>query len=406
MTSTPTSQPVKKRIISLDALRGFALLGIAAANFPEFSLWTFLDEESQLKMKTGSLDIIVRAFQYMFVDGKFYTIFSILFGIGFSIIISHAMEKGANGFRIFYRRMVLLLLIGLFHLLFIWSGDILMLYAAIGMLLPLFRNCNPKTILKFAVFFLTLPILVEILRTVTHFNPADLLYSAWWQTAYSYGINENNFASWLLKSDTYSDVHAFLMQGAVERMWEFVLGQRYFKVLGLFLLGYYIGKQQIFKYLDENLALLIKVAKICCCVGLPLSMVYVWRSMSLQPLGQVFHTIIYTFSVYPLGIAYMSLISIIYVKTKASSIWQILAYPGRMALTCYILQSTFGMIIFYGIGLGLGMTSGLFFTEIVAVLVFTIEIVLSAFWLKFFNFGPLEWIWRMLTYGKVFKIRK
>ena len=61
MTSTKTSQPVKKRIISLDALRGFALLGIAAANFPEFSLWTFLDEESQLKMKTGSLDIIVRA---------------------------------------------------------------------------------------------------------------------------------------------------------------------------------------------------------------------------------------------------------------------------------------------------------------------------------------------------------
>jgi len=120
MTSTPTSQPVKKRIISLDALRGFALLGIAAANFPEFSLWTFLDEESQLKMTTGALDIIVRAFQYMFVDGKFYTIFSILFGIGFSIIISHAMERGANGFRIFYRRMVLLLLIGLFLIYLEW----------------------------------------------------------------------------------------------------------------------------------------------------------------------------------------------------------------------------------------------------------------------------------------------
>jgi len=83
-----------------------------------------------------------------------------------------------------------------------------------------------------------------------------------------------------------------------------------------------------------------------------------------------------------------------------------LAYPGRMALTCYILQSIFGIIIFYGIGFGFGMTSGLFFTEIVAILVFTIEIILSALWLKFFNFGPLEWIWRMLTYGKVFKIRK
>lgn len=142
MKAENTSQPVKNRIVTLDALRGFALLGIALANFPEFSLWTFLDHETQMKMQTGSLDAIVRCLQYLLVDGKFYTIFSVLFGIGFYIIISHAIQRGANGFRIFYRRMLILLIIGLAHLMLLWSGDILMLYAAIGMLLPLFRNCK------------------------------------------------------------------------------------------------------------------------------------------------------------------------------------------------------------------------------------------------------------------------
>jgi uncharacterized protein len=112
-----TAQPVKNRIIALDALRGFALLGIALANFPEFSLWTFLDGEAQAAMPSGGIDHIVRWVQYFLIDGKFYTIFSVLFGIGFYIIISHAMERGANGFKIFYRRMLVLLCIGIAHLM-------------------------------------------------------------------------------------------------------------------------------------------------------------------------------------------------------------------------------------------------------------------------------------------------
>ena len=143
-----TMQPVKNRIVALDALRGFALLGIAMANFPEFSLWTFLDGEAQRGMASGGLDTIVRSLQYMLIDGKFYTIFSVLFGIGFYIIISHAMQRGANGFRFFLRRMLWLLAIGVAHLMLLWSGDILALYAAIGLLLPLFRNCEPKTLLR------------------------------------------------------------------------------------------------------------------------------------------------------------------------------------------------------------------------------------------------------------------
>ncbi len=138
----------KKRYIILDALRGFAILGIILANFPEFSLWTFADPASHT-----ANDRVLQALLTFFVDGKFYTLFSILFGMGFAIQLENAEGK----LRTFYRRMVVLLLIGLLHILFLWSGDILMLYAAMGMLLPLFRKLPTKGILAAAALFLVLP---------------------------------------------------------------------------------------------------------------------------------------------------------------------------------------------------------------------------------------------------------
>lgn len=406
MKAENTSQPVKNRIVTLDALRGFALLGIALANFPEFSLWTFLDHETQMKMQTGSLDAIVRCLQYLLVDGKFYTIFSVLFGIGFYIIISHAIQRGANGFRIFYRRMLILLIIGLAHLMLLWSGDILMLYAAIGMLLPLFRNCNPKTLLWWSGFLFLLPTAIEVWRAASGINPADMLYSAWWNTASAYGIGEENFAGWLRDAQSYKEMNAFLMQGAVERMWEFVSGQRYFKVLALFLVGFYVGKRQIFSNLEAHSELLRRVTKIGFGIGLPMSFIYAWSSMSGEPIGSILHSLIYTLSVYPMGFAYMSGFSLLYLRHRNNRVWNMLAYPGRMALTCYIMQSVAGIILFYGIGFGMGATAGLTFSEFAATAVFAAETALCALWLKHFNFGPLEWIWRMFTYGKWFKIRK
>ena len=118
MVSTNDISPVKtsERFVIFDALRGFALLGICMANFPEFSLYTFLSPEAAAAMPTALADRITRYLLYIFVDGKFYTLFSLLFGIGFSIIIRNAERKGANGFRIFYRRMGMLLLFGFLHL--------------------------------------------------------------------------------------------------------------------------------------------------------------------------------------------------------------------------------------------------------------------------------------------------
>lgn len=406
--NTELLSPVKssERYIILDVLRGFAILGICMANYPEFSLYTFQPDDVMKSMPTAGIDSVIRYLLYIFVDGKFYTLFSLLFGIGFSIIIGNAAKNKKNGFSIFYRRMSVLLLIGFLHLMFIWSGDILMLYALLGMLLPLFRNVSNKGLLTTAFAFLLLPIVVDALTTVTGVNLSAPAMRTQWHYCGLYGITEENFGIWLHDAKTYEQVSQFLIQGAWERMQEFIDGNRYFKVFGLFLLGFYIGRNRLYANLESYATLLKKVTIYGFLIGLPLSALYAWSGMNGYPLGQIAHTAIYTISVYPLGLAYMSGVCLLYLKWKELVLWKWFAAPGRMALTNYIGQSVIGIFLFYGIGLGWGACVGLVYTELIVLAVYAFQIVFSSLWLSAFRFGPLEWGWRMLTYGKWLGIRK
>ena len=407
MVNTNDISPVKtsERFIILDALRGFALLGICMANFPEFSLYTFLSPEAAASMPTAVQDKITRYLLYIFVDGKFYTLFSLLFGLGFSIIIRNAERKGVNGFRIFYRRMGMLMLFGLLHLMFIWSGDILLLYALLGMLLPFFRQVPDKKLLGWALFFLILPIGVDLVCEITRTNLALPFIRLQETYCAEYGINRTNFAYWLHDAEDYGTVFQFLVQGACVRMQEFIIGNRYFKVLGLFLVGFYIGRNRIYADLEGRKNLLVKVCRLGLIIGLPCSLLYAWSSMGGHPLSDTLHSLFYFISVYPLGFAYAAGLCLLYLRVKSLSIWKWLAAPGRMALTNYIGQSVIGMFLFYGIGLGWGSTIGLLQTEVIVLAVFLFQMLFSRLWLSGFKFGPLEWIWRMLTYGKWLAIR-
>lgn len=390
----------KERYILLDALRGLALFGICLANFPEFSLYSFLNNEAMAAMPTAGIDRIVRYLQYIFIDGKFYTLFSLLFGIGFSIIISNAMQKQVNGFSIFYRRMTMLLLIGFVHLMFIWSGDILMLYALLGLLLPMFRNVSNRGLLTASAIFLLLPVGIDSFIMATGFEPSATVVRAQQYYCARYGITNENFAYWLRDADNYTDVFKFLIQGAFVRMQEFIDGNRAFKVMGLFLLGFYIGRNRFYARLEEKKTLLKLVAAWGGGIGLPASLLYAWSAMNEYPLGLAGHSILYTISVYPLGMAYAAGFSLWYLRKGEWRIFRWLAAPGRMALTNYIGQSVWGMLIFYGIGFGIGADMGLIYVLLIATGVYMVEVMFSLIWLHYFRYGPLEWIWRMLTYGK------
>lgn len=395
-----------ERYVILDALRGFALLGICLANYPEFSLYTFQPAVVADSMPSAGVDRVVRFLQYVLVDGKFYTLFSLLFGMGFSIIISHAAERGDGGFRLFYRRMAVLLLIGFAHLMFIWSGDILMLYALMGMVLPLFRRVSNRGLLGWAAFFMALPVAVYAVTSFLGVSLSAPAVRAQWHYCRMYGITEENFGYWLRDADTYREVFQFLVQGALVRVQEFVDGNRYFKVMGLFILGFYIGRRKLYADIAACRPLLLRVVRIGFGLGLPLSAVYAWSACGGRPAGTAVHSLLYLVSVYPMGFAYMAALCLLYLKSRDARLWRWLAAPGRMALTNYICQSVAGMFIYYGIFLGLGASMGLALTELTALGVFALQTVLSMVWLHYCQFGPLEWVWRMLNYGKRLRLFK
>ena len=384
---------MKKRYVILDALRGFAILGIILANFPEFSLWTFSDPAGW----TG-LDRVTRAVQTFLVDGKFYTLFSLLFGIGFSI----QLENAGGRLVTFYRRMAVLLLIGLLHLLLLWSGDILMLYAVCGMIIPLFRKLPFRSILCVAGFFLLLPILSD---AVLGTRLADPLEAEQWRICGLYGITEANFGTWLSDAHSYREVLQFLHQGAVERMWEFVIGRRYFKVLGLFLIGFALGREKFYADVHAYRAVLRRILTVGFAVGIPLGLLYTWSSMTGMPWGRIIHDISYL-SVYLMGFAYAAGFCLIFDRRSEAPGWRLLSNPGRMACTNYLGQSLIGILLFYGIGLGLGNRVDLLATEAIALGVYAFQIAFSFLWMSHFRYGPVEWVWRMLAYGRRLPLRK
>ena len=379
----------KKRYVVLDALRGFAILGICLANFPEFSLWTFADASTY-----SGLDRVVQGVLTFFVDGKFYTLFSILFGMGFSI----QLENAGQHTRTFYRRMIVLFLLGLLHLLFLWSGDILMLYAAMGMLLPLFRKLTTRGILLAAGILLVLPVLSDALLGSRLSDPVE---AAQWRICGVYGITQANFATWLADAGSYREMFQFLLQGAVERMWEFVSSHRYFKVLGLFLIGYAAGREKIYADIAAHAGLLKRLLAYGLALGVNVGALYTWSTLAGHPGGRVVHSLFYLFSVYPMGLAYATAFLLLFNRTPQGRIWPVFAAPGRMACTNYLFQSVFGILIFYGVGFGLGGRLDLLQTELVALGVYAFQVGFSTLWMRRFRFGPVEWIWRMLTYGTV-----
>lgn len=403
---SPTSS--SQRHIILDAIRGFALLGICLANYPEFSLYSFLPDSLASGFASAGADSLARALLYIFVDGKFYSIFSLLFGMGFSIILFNAEKKGADGKKLFFRRMAILAAIGFLHLMFIWSGDIVLLYALIGMLLPLFLKLSDGKIISIALALLLVPVVLDFIKDASG-GKFDLALPAVHAQNYVnsiYGIDDSNFHTWLRDAKSYGEVFQFLVQGALVRVQEIVGGHRFFKVLALFLIGFCAGRNKIYANLNEWCGLLKKLALWGFAAGFPLSLIYAYSALNSHLWGDGTHSLFYALSVVPMALSYVAAISLFYLACPSNFIFKIFARPGRMALTNYIFQSIIGMFIFYGIGLGLGAGMGLLKVEAIAFCVFVFQVIFSFAWFRFFNFGPLEWIWRMLTYGKFLRLGK
>lgn len=409
LPNLPTSSTERADI--LDILRGIALLGICVANFPMFSLYIFQPLEVRASMPTASIDQFLEYFHFIFIDGKFYSLFSLLFGIGFSIIYLRNSQDGKRGLKIFYRRLLVLMIIGFAHLLLLWEGDILLLYALIGMLLPLFRSVSDRKLLVLWVLLILSPLLFDSLKVISdnRWNISTPVLDVAMQISSFHGITEENFSTWHVDHTQYKDLLLYNQSGIFWRYQGLLDNNRIPKVLGMFLLGLYTGRKLIFRGLEENKALLKKVRRYGFMIGLPTSIMFAWLALDDKHLPNIIglaDTLFYALSVVPLCLAYTSTICLWYITPVGNQNLKLFAAPGRIALTNYLMQTVFAIAIFYGIGFGLGAKTGLLYVFLISLAIYVIQIWYSNLWLKYFRFGPVEWVWKCLTYWKWLPIKK
>jgi uncharacterized protein len=372
---TPTAKT--DRILALDALRGFALLGVLLANMVTHSGYFFLSSAQKMAMPTFTADHLVEWMQHFLIDGKFYSIFSLLFGMGFALQMSNRTEAQFTAF--FRRRLLILFIIGFLHAIFFYVGDILTVYAITGAALLAFRKS--KNLLTYFLLFQILPV---------------LLYSIFYFTLKLPPPPDPSFIEQIVHSIRYGTplerIQTSLGGLLMDRYPDLIFTGRFFKVLAMFLLGAYVVQVNI------NSLPLKKIFSISMLVGIPLNIALAYLMeldvyYAQKPLG-ILQSLVYAIGVPALAIAYASGFYLLY--QKGLGLTRIFIPVGRMALTNYLLQSIICNLIFIG---GDQYTEiGPAYLALIGLGIFALQLIYSPIWLKHFDYGPFEWLWRRLSY--------
>lgn len=405
-----TLNPVQnnEREIFMDVLRGFAILGIFIANLGSgFSGYRenahvagpFLSEGWDHKM----------AFlHHMFIEGKFYSIFSLLFGWGIALQFKRADTKGINALPTVKRRLMFMLLLGAIHLL-IWPGDIVFFYALLGFLLLPFRKFSNKTLLITGTALILLPIVLYAAKSQWQWlnAPAGILFGTGQKVdTFMTGVNSEESYLVFAKTANWWDILKGNIAGFFYRFGYLFFVSRIPKVLGMFLVGYALGRSDFYKNIAQHKKIIYWIIGLGLAIGLPanywLAHYMTWYDadyFNLKIKG-LYQTIAYALGVVPLALAYVGLFMLSFQSNTGKKILSVLAPVGKMAFSNYILQSLAGNFVFLGAGLGYMGQIGPFYYTFFGIAFFILQIMISTLWLNYFNYGPLEWLWRSATYKK------
>lgn len=388
---------INERLVILDVLRGFALLGVMMANMAYHSGYWFLSPETQQSFDHYELGESMLWFIHFITEGKFYSIFSLLFGVGFGLQIQRAMKNNVSFAGHFSRRLIILLLIGLLHAAFLFVGDILTAYALLGFVLILFRNCSNKNLLR----------LIFILPLIPVIQYAVAWGMAQGSTATGDISGQEMFEQIVLtyQTGTFLDIVMTNSFGFIfGRFPDLIFTGRFFKVFAMFLLGYYLARNEWFKNIGQRQDQIKRIMFWCAAIGIPCNLVMAQMMTTdayytMAPSG-IIEPLVYAFGVPALGLFYACAIALLYQKSRGKRWLDHLAPLGRMALSNYLMQSLICCLIFKSYGLGhFGQVGPLYFTMI-GILILILQIYFSKCWLLQFKYGPAEWLWRSLTYRK------
>ena len=398
----PTPSKPKQRIEVIDALRGFAVLGILLANILSWSGIKFMPFSEIRLWPNFEVDLFVYHLNGILVDTKFYTIFSLLFGIGFFMQFNKNRGNQQSFMKIYYRRLMYLMLFGLIHTFF-WSGDILFIYGVVGFVFVQFRNVKPKTLLIIAGISFVIPLFIDVL--MLQFSPGFMVPGERLALHTYLDLGPVELTE-PFKNGTFWEVTIGNLHNVKWRYFDLLPSGRLFKILAFFILGFYMMANNYFTKKATSVKLLFVYLTVG--LGLTLAAKQVTGSMGQYPSdwNDILYKLLFSFGQVNLAFAYISILTIAYKSDFGKKIMIGFKYVGRMSFSSYLSQTIFGIIIFYPYGFGLYATMTLWEVELLAILIYIVQIIIAMIWLKYLTFGPLEWLWRSLTYGEFLSMKK
>lgn len=388
----------RARIRSVDAVRGFALFGVLLVNMYNFGAYS--------TEWTGMVDRIAFTAMHSVFETKSWRLFSFLFGFGFALQMLKAETQAAGSLWFYFRRLVILFVIGMAHALF-YDGDFLMQYAALGLILVAFRKVRKRALLALALVLLAAFPVGNMIVSLSDDEPFA-------QSEETQSLAERREGHPYLGS--LADVFEANAPVIPPRIWSNLHSpESSLAVFAMFLLGLYVGRSRILHDVPQHLPLIRKVFGWGVGIGVTgataewlLGQYFGYAvfsentaSSEIQFLGDI----LFAYGSTALALGYAAGIVLLAQGQNWMPVVRSLENLGKLALTVYLSGTVMFTMLFYGYGFGQIFLIGPAGTTAYAILFFTIQVVFCAWWLRRFRFGPMEWVWRSLTYRKVQPLR-
>ena len=386
--------PADQRILALDLLRGVAVLGILGTNIQHFAMFGGTVRNPTLYGNLEGANFWVYALTYTFGYQKFLPIFAMLFGAGLLLGAGRHEAAGLDPVAFHYRRMTVLLFIGLIHAYLIWYGDILVAYALCGMVVFQFRRVSSRGLIALGIALLAASPVIRVLffivpgllggggpdAGIEQFIADDLeaFHGPWVEQL-------RMRATYVLEGQTTGFAVVLFWRGCGLM----AIG------MGLYKLGVLTG-QRSNRFYATLAGLALGIAVPLTVLGLTACALTGWDNDWLSFLSD---QIIYWFGIV-MSLAWISIVMLACRGGCRSWLGRSLAAVGRMALTNYLLQSLLCTFLFYGHGLGLYGSVDRTGQIAVVAGIWSLQLIVSPLWLRHFRYGPAEWLWRSLAYGR------
>lgn len=385
-------KPTTSRIEVVDALRGFAVMAILLVHSLEHFIFPVYPDIASQPHWLNVLDQGVFSVVFTLFAGKSYAIFALLFGFTFYIQYNNQLQKGKDfGYR-FLWRMLLLVAFATLNAAFFPAGDVLLLFSVVSMFLFVVRKWSDKAILMAAIFFLMQPIewfhyfasFVNPVYTLPNLNVGEMYAEVGRYT------KEGSFFDFIVGNVTLGQKASLF--------WAIGAG-RFLQTAGLFMLGYLIGRKQLFLTSEKNTRFWVKALILSAVLFAPLyELSKIVMGSDVELLSKSVGVVLDMWQKFAFTFVLISSFVLLFQHTSFAERTKNLQLYGKMSLTNYITQSIGGALIYFPFGLYLAPYCGYSASLLIGIIFFLLQVQCCKWWLKSHKQGPLEFIWHKWTW--------